>query len=208
VKSRASILLAAFTSVIFTTDQLSRGKWTCYQSVRIPVAIRWPGKVKPGVNKTLLSGMDIAPTLMDLIGGKLPMSNEAILDGQSFAPILTDKTVAERPLLVEMGYARAIISGGWKYIATRLPEAIQADAAEKHKTPNLLGRYSTDKEQVPIGLWPSFGSKDELFHLAADPMEQINLATDPTHAEKLGEMRELLKTALQPLPHPFAEFRK
>ena len=49
---------------------------------------------------------------------------------------------------------------------------------------------------MPSELWPSFGSTDELFHLAADPMEQKNLAADAAHAAKLDEMRELLKAAL------------
>ena len=88
----------------------------------------------------------------------------------------------DRNILIEMGYGRAIISGGWKYIASRLPDDIKAEAAKKHKTPSLLGKFTDDKEQVPTELWPSFGATDELFHLADDPMEQHNLANDPAHA--------------------------
>lgn len=189
------------TLIVFTTDQLTRGKWTCYQGVRVPVFIHWPGKVKPGVNHTVLSGMDLAPTILELIGGKPPEASEAILDGQSFAPMLNGAEVKERPLLVEMGYARAVIHQGWKYIATRLPTP-----PASQKPVNLLNRPSSDKEQIPTHLYPSFGATDELFHLTEDPMEQKNLANDPAQATKLAEMRELLKTALKPLPHPFAEF--
>lgn len=190
------------TLIVFTTDQLTRGKWTCYQGVRVPVFIHWPGKVKPGVNHTVLSGMDLAPTILELIGGKPPEASEAILDGQSFAPMLSGAKIDERPLLVEMGYARAVIHQGWKYIATRLPVS-----STPNKPVNLLNRPSGDKEQIPTHLYPSFGAKDELFDLKNDPMEQTNLASDPAHSAKLAEMRELLKSVLKPLPHPFADFR-
>jgi arylsulfatase A-like enzyme len=194
--------LADDTLIVFTTDQMTRGKWTCYQGVRVPVFIHWPGKVKPGINSTLLSGMDLAPTILELIGGELPQPDKAVLDGQSFAKLLEGEKIADRPLLVEMGYARAVIHEGWKYIATRLP------AETSRKTPvNLLGRPSGDKEQIPTHLFPSFGAADELFHLAIDPLEQDNLASDPAHAGKLAEMREKLKSLLRPLPHPFAEFK-
>ncbi|MBX7209528.1 MAG: sulfatase-like hydrolase/transferase [Verrucomicrobiaceae bacterium] len=197
--------LADNTLIVFTTDQLTRGKWTCYQGVRVPVAIHWPGKVKPGVNKTLLSAMDVAPTILDLIGGNVP--SDVVVDGKSFATLINGGTVVERPQLIEMGYGRAIIANGWKYIASRLPDDIKAEAAKKHKTPSLLGKFTDDKEQVPLELFPSFGATDELFHLADDPMEQHNLANDPSHAAKLAEMREKLKAALKPLPHGFAEFK-
>lgn len=202
MKKLEDLGIADNTLIVFTTDQLTRGKWTCYQGVRVPVFIHWPGKVKPGIDNTVLSGMDLTPTIFDLIGGKLPEASQAIFDGKSFAPLLNGEKVAERPLLVEMGYARAVIADGWKYIATRLP------TETSRKTPvNLLGRPSSDKEQIPKHLYPSFGANDELFHLTNDPMEQTNLANDPAHAEKLAEMREKLKSLLQPLPHPFAEFR-
>ncbi len=151
------------TLIVFTTDQLTRGKWTCYQGVRVPVFIHWPGKVKPGVNHTVLSGMDLAPTILELIGGKPPEASEAILDGQSFAPMLSGAKIDERPLLVEMGYARAVIHQGWKYIATRLPVS-----STPNKPVNLLNRPSGDKEQIPTHLDPSFGAKDELFDLKND----------------------------------------
>jgi hypothetical protein len=84
---------------------------------------------------------------------------------------------------------------------------MKAEARKRNKTPSLLGKFTDDKEQVPLELWPSFGASDELFHLSEDPMEQRNLINDPAHSAKLAEMRALLKATLQPLPHPFAEFK-
>lgn len=199
--------LAENTIVLFSSDQQSRGKWTCYEGARVPLTIRWPGKAKAGHrDDTPLSSIDVAPTLLDLAGGKLPAPETAIVDGRSFAPAITGEKVAERPVLIEMGYGRAILSGGWKYIAIRLPDEIEAKAQASGKRPDFLGRFG-DKDKEDRKRWPSYGETDQLFDLKADPQEQNNLVADPAHAAKLAEMRALLTQALAPLPHVFGEFK-
>lgn len=199
--------LAENTIVIFSSDQQSRGKWTCYEGARVPLTVRWPGKLKPGSrNDTLLSSIDLAPTLIELAGAKLPADSQAVVDGCSFVAALTGGSVPERPVLVEMGYGRALISGGWKYIAVRFPAAVTAKAAKLGKRPTLIGDFDSEAQRNPSH-WPSFGKADQLFDLRADPMDQNNLAADPAHAAKLAEMRTLLKATLVPLPHVFGEFK-
>lgn len=198
--------LAKNTIVIFSSDQQSHGKWTCYEGARVPLTVRWPGRVKPGPpNAALLNSIDFAPTLLELAGGKLPAPGEAVVDGRSFAPLLTGGKLAERPVLIEMGYGRAVISGGWKYIACRYPEAIEQQARQRGRRPDFLGRF---KEKGPDEkTWPAFGETDQLYNLGADPLEQKNLAADPACAAKLAELKALLKAALAPLPHVFGEFK-
>jgi arylsulfatase A-like enzyme len=198
--------LAENTAVIFSSDQQSHGKWTCYEGARVPLAVRWPGRLKPGTPITaLLNSIDFAPTLLELAGAMAPAASEAILDGRSFAPLLTGGSLPERPVLIEMGYGRAVISGGWKYIACRYPEVIEAQAKQKGHRPDFLGRF---KEKGPDeSMWPSFGEADQLFNLVADPQEQKNLAADPACAARLTEMKALLKSLLSPLPHVFGEFK-
>lgn len=48
---------------------------------RIPMIVKWPGGAK-GVNSKLHYNVDLAPTLMDLLGGK----PQELWDGRSFAP--------------------------------------------------------------------------------------------------------------------------
>jgi arylsulfatase A-like enzyme len=199
--------LSENTLVIFSSDQQTRGKWTCYEGARVPLAIRWPGRIKPGRSDALLSSIDVVPTVLQAAGGNLPAAVEAIVDGRSFMPLLEGAAMPERPVLIEMGHARAIISGGWKYIATRQPEKVKQAARKTGKIPSLQGNFPTDIQQAPVNLWPSFGSTDELFDLSKDPMEQHNLAADPAFAEKLAAMRTLLKQVLAPLPNAFAEFK-
>ena len=168
------------TLVIFASDQQSRGKWTCYQGSRVPLTVRWPGRVAPGsLDATLLSSVDFAPTLLELAGGQLPVPAEAIIDGRSFASLLTGGAeVVERPVFVEMGYGRAILRGNWKYIAVRHPSPVLARAKSTGQIPDLMGRFRVtnngDRQR-----WPSYGAPDQLFELASDPLEQRNLAADP-----------------------------
>lgn len=47
------------TLVIFSSDQQSRGKWTCYEGARVPFTVRWPRQVKAGAQcATSLASMD------------------------------------------------------------------------------------------------------------------------------------------------------
>jgi arylsulfatase A-like enzyme len=206
LKKLEDLGLAENTLVLFSSDQQSRGKWTCYQGARVWLTARWPGKIATGTeDKTLLSSVDLVPTLLDIAKAKAPATEEATVDGRSFAPALSGGKVGERPVLIEMGYGRAIISGGWKYIACRYPEKIETQAKKLGKQPDFLGRFKEDK--LVASSWPSYGQRDQLFDLNADPQERNNLASDPTHATKLAEMRALLTKALAPLPHVFGEFK-
>jgi arylsulfatase A-like enzyme len=211
--------MADNTLVIFSSDQQTGGKWTCYQGgSRVPFSVRWPGHVKPGENDTVLSSVDVVPTLLELGGGKLPPAARAVVDGQSFVPLLQGKSFTPRPALVEMGFGRTIISGDWEYIAARYPAEIESENKLDGLSPDLMGAFRSKDEkpgcwpsyasyQWKRKLWPSFGQRDQLFNLREDPLEQKNLADNPEYAGRLAEMRAQLANALQPLPHPFGEFK-
>ena len=198
--------LAQNTIVLFSSDQQSRGKWTCYEGARVPLTVRWPGKIKPGThNDALLASTDFVPALLELAGGKLPPADKAVIDGRSFTPLLTGGKLDERPVLIEMGYGRAIISGGWKYVAIRFPQNIEARAQQLGQRPDYVGKFQ--KKAIEGKDWPAFSDPDQLFNLRKDALEQNNLAADPACAAKLAEMRALLKATLAPLPHVFGEFK-
>ena len=89
--------LADNTIVIYTSDQgfyLGDHNWfdkrfMYEESLRMPLLVRWPAKVKPGsVNKDMVLNLDFAPTLMDAAGLKKP----ADMQGRSFLPLLLGKT--------------------------------------------------------------------------------------------------------------------
>ncbi len=64
----------------------SAGPWrstlfTGYEgALRVPFAVRWPGKIKPGrVSDEIVHAMDLFPTLAAIAGGKVP--SDRVIDG-------------------------------------------------------------------------------------------------------------------------------
>jgi len=96
------------TIVIFFSDNgglasvssqfpLRAGKGSYYEGgIRVPCIIRWPSKIKEfKKTDTPITGMDIFPTLMDVVNDK----SDYGLDGVSLLPLLTEnKNIDERAL--------------------------------------------------------------------------------------------------------------
>lgn len=61
-------------------------------SLRVPVLVRWPGRIKPGtvINRTC-SSLDWYPTLVALAGGELPVGE--IIRGRNLLPLLRGESV-------------------------------------------------------------------------------------------------------------------
>jgi len=78
----------ASTLVLFMGDNgmaFPHGKGSLYDpGLNVPLIARWPGRVKPMVTKTLISGEDLAATFMDAGGAALPKG----VSGKSFYPLL------------------------------------------------------------------------------------------------------------------------
>lgn len=56
-------------------------------SLRVPLAIRWPGVIKPGTAITqTVSNLDWFPTLLEMAGVKVP--SDAKVHGKSFVPVI------------------------------------------------------------------------------------------------------------------------
>lgn len=64
------------------------------ESMRVPMIVRWTGKIEPGYDDLLISTPDIAPTLLELMG--LAADIPATVEGVSRASILLDG-VGDRP---------------------------------------------------------------------------------------------------------------
>jgi arylsulfatase A-like enzyme len=60
--------------------------------IHLPLFVRWPGRIEPGEDSSVLTIVDLLPTISELAGAKAP----AKLDGHSFSDIALG-TAAERP---------------------------------------------------------------------------------------------------------------
>lgn len=55
--------------------------------VRVPGILHWPGHVRPGtVSSTVISQMDVFPTLVNMVGGQVP--KDRIIDGKDISSLL------------------------------------------------------------------------------------------------------------------------
>ncbi|HEX7898898.1 MAG TPA: sulfatase-like hydrolase/transferase [Planctomycetota bacterium] len=98
------------------------GKGFVYEGgLRIPLIVRWPGKVKASVVDTPVIGTDWTPTFLDLAGVK----TEDAFDGQSVAPVLRGETAGSiRPFFWHFPQytnqggrpAGAVREGDWKLV--------------------------------------------------------------------------------------------
>ncbi|MCA9113443.1 MAG: sulfatase-like hydrolase/transferase [Planctomycetaceae bacterium] len=59
---------------------------TTQNGIRVPLIASWPGTVKPGVSRELVSSTDFLPTLVEIAGGKV--QPQPGIDGVSFAHLL------------------------------------------------------------------------------------------------------------------------
>lgn len=85
--------------------------------IRVPLIVRWPGKVKPDTVSHYIGGFcDVLPTVADITGTKAPKD----IDGISFLPTLLGKSQPEHDYMYwefgGYGGQQAVRMGDWKAI--------------------------------------------------------------------------------------------
>lgn len=116
--------------------------------IRVPLIVRWPGRIQPGVTDHVCAFWDALPTLADLTGHSVPDH----VDGISFAPTLLGGKQRKHDHLYwefhEGGFAQAVRFRDWKAVRRGPAEAIELydlqhdlgerlDLATRH--PDLVG---------------------------------------------------------------------
>lgn len=184
LKALDSLELTDNTIVVFASDH---GETMCShglndpknsphtESTNIPFLIRYPGKLKPKVEESLLATPDIMPTLLGLCGLSDAIPQE--VQGHNFADYLLTGQTTE-PLPESALYIRNI--DGMKdkngQVTTYFPESRGV------KTDKFTLSLTIDRETKRL-------KEILLFDDAADPYQLDNLSLDDHPAQK----RELLK---------------
>ncbi|HEU4551357.1 MAG TPA: sulfatase [Chitinophaga sp.] len=203
------------TVVMFISDQGAQfpsAKWTVYdQGLRVPLIVRWPGKVAAGaVSDALVSLVDITPTLVDLGGGKAIDG----LDGQSFKDVLLQKKkghhqyiFAETSVEPHFWYnytpSRTVITAdGFHYIKNYHPGVrfiTHIDKVEQNEFyfDTWIAAAKTDPRTKFLLDRYSYRPPEELFNLTTDRNEFKNLVSDPAYHNKAQELEKLLDKELQ-----------
>jgi arylsulfatase A-like enzyme len=161
--------LAENTIVVYTSDQgfyLGDHGWYdkrfIYEfSLRMPLLVRWPGKIKPGsVCDKIVLNLDFAPTFLDCAG--LPAAAE--MQGRSFRGLL--EGTAPTDWRTAMYY---------RYYEFPQPHHVQPHYGVRTERHKLAYFHQVDE-------W-------ELYDLAKDPNELNNVYADPAYAATVRELK-------------------
>jgi len=217
------------TIIFFFNDHGQHAKGTLYQGgVHNPSIVWKHGGFSCGNwSSARVTNVDFAPTILEMAGYK-PEGNE--FDGQSFKPVLDGIAYNSREsLYFELGYARAIIKGNYKYYALRYPGYANNRTGEERKA--ALDAYNKTREfrsmrivnrdpekpyshlevvpgggeaeHASYGKLPGYFDLNQLYNLEDDPGELRNLANEPGYESILLEMKKELEKYIVDLPGIF-----
>ena len=197
--------LAERTLVVFVTDHgaaMPRAKCTLYDpGIEVALLMRWPAQGLAGgrVVEELISNVDVAPTLLEALGlDQLPtmhgVSCWPLLRGRDYSP--REEIFAEKTYHTQYEPMRAVRTDRHKLIANLevglrfdVPGDILASPIYPLMIPRQLGT------RPPI----------ELYDLATDPWEEVNLAEMPElvglRAELTGRLLRWMEETDDPLLH-------
>jgi N-sulfoglucosamine sulfohydrolase len=185
--------LADDTIVILTTDHgipFPGAKATLSdRGLGVTLIVRGPGGFHGGrVNDALVSGIDLFPTLCDLIGIDTPEH----VQGRSLLPVVrgdardvNDAVFAELTYHAAYDPQRAIRTRRHKYVR-------RWGERDLPVLPNIDDSPSKDL-LLQHGLAETPRPREELYDLLFDPNETHNLAEDPHHADVLRDLRGRLE---------------
>ncbi|HET7746503.1 MAG TPA: sulfatase [Vicinamibacteria bacterium] len=163
----------ARTLVVFTSDNgFFLGEYGLYDkrlmyepSIRVPLLVRLPGRVRPGlVDEThLVTNVDLFPTLLELAGVPVPAGRH----GRSLVPLLEGRQPAWRDAFL------------YEYFEYPGEHCAMKHRGLRTARWKLIHFFEEPQE------W-------ELYDLTADPDETRNLAGRKEHARTLAELRRRL----------------
>ena len=103
------------TAIYANNTPFSGSKYTMYEGgIRVPLIISWLGHYNEGgISHTMVSAMDILPTIADAVNIKKPSN----INGSSLDKLLKegDRSVIHEDLFWYGGDQAAVKSGKWKY---------------------------------------------------------------------------------------------
>ena len=220
------------TTILLLSDHGTEAKGGAYAGGTRTAALLWRKGGFPAGRRVdaELQLIDIAPTVLDWAGAD---ERGKPFDGKSFAGVING-TASEihETLYFEMGYSRAIVKDGFKYLALRYPEAARNMTLEERArvleennellrqrgrplpTEDPTAPFSHlflipgghDVDQVAIKSIPGYFDADQLYDLRRDPAEKKNLAGDPHYADRLQRLKQELDLKVRDLPGTFGEF--
>ena len=169
------------TAIVFSSDHgYFLGEWRMFDkrlmhepSIRVPMMVRYPHRVRAGeVKSEMALDVDLPPTLLDLCGIKAP----AGMQGRSVLELGSSGSAPWRK--------------DWLYDYYEYPgwENVKPHRGVRTETHKLIQWYTQDPQE-----W-------ELYDLASDPNETVNLFGRPEHAALQQQLMQRLDSLLHEIP--------
>jgi uncharacterized sulfatase len=177
------------TVILYTSDHgdmmgghglHSKGPMMYQEICNVPLIVRVPDGPRGAVSNSLVSHLDLMPTMLDMAGIERPDS----LHGVSIAPVLSDPQAVVRHDAMVSFTRFAINHDDWGEFYP-----IRCLVDERYK--------------LAINLFET----DELYDLVADPYEMTNLIDDPEHAQARDRLHDSLLSEMDGIRDPFRSFR-
>ncbi len=195
--------LAENTLVFFIGDHGRchiRGKQFLYDGgIRIPMIMRWPGRVKAGqVNEDLVMSLDICATILEVakVEPPVPLHGESLLGeeitNRNYVFSARDKMDETHDSM------RAIRSKEFKLIHNLMPERAWCQFNEyKEASYPVLAEMNIlnlkgELNEVQAAFFAKTKPELELYNVKVDPHEVNNLADDPQYAEIRDDLLQKL----------------
>ena len=191
------------TAIMVFSDHgvgLPRGKRCVYDSgTRVPLIVRWPGGHGGGrVDERVVSFEDFAPTALSILGIETPEWMDGVAftgvhaaDDDGLAYIHADRMDAVRDR------TRSVTDGRFRYVRNLMPGRPRLyHVAYSENIPMMAdvhalrvsGRATDAQWQLVDPTKPA----EEFYDTAVDPHEVANLIDDPSHADRIADLRAAL----------------
>ena len=208
---------ASNTIVVYLGDHgpdMLRGKRTCYEGgLRIPMMIRWRGKIDAQTRHEFVSTIDLMPTLLAAAQAEMPKG----LPGQNLQPLFDEESTPSWRQYLFAEYhthaaaanyfpQRCVRNERYKLIESLLPDTVHPDYADTIR--KLHGDHSERETDSPLDLHAAIDNatpavnaayqimkrppRYQLYDLQSDPFEFQNLADSSEHTVPFDELKQQL----------------
>lgn len=151
-----------------------RSKQSPYENgVRQPTIFSWPGKIPARMDDTLITSIDIVPTLGGLLGFDTPKD----LHGRDLSKLLTDRKPIDRDAIFGEAFAHDVADMDNPQASLLHRWCVYSPTTKEQGRWKLLLTYD-GKVNRYASSHPRTEKRPQLFDLYADPHEKNNVAKD------------------------------
>lgn len=193
------------TVIIVMSDNgrpFPRCKTRVYDSgMKTPFIVFWPEGIanKGELSESLISAVDIAPTILEMAGVEIPKKYQ----GKSFLPVIKNPSAEIRTIVFSEhnwhdyeAHERMARTKDFLYVLNSRPNLTNCGPADSKTSPtqHALNKVRDSGKLTPAqaDIFISPRPQEELFDVNNDPLQLVNLASIPLYQNKLKEMRTIL----------------